>query len=155
MSKKKVSDIVSEMIDSFLVEKNLELVDVEFVKEGAHRYLRVYVDKDGGVGLDDCQLVSEYLSEKLDKFDPIKENYYLEVSSPGLERPLKKESDFIKYNGKKVEVKLFQPISGQKVLVGKLVGYNAGVVTILEELSGANIEIAKDKIALIRLMLEF
>ena len=92
----------------------MNLVDVEFLKEGANWYLRVYIDKPGGIAIDDCQAVSEQLSDKLDEVDPIKQSYILEVSSPGLERPLKKDSDFERFKGEQVEVKLFQPIERKK-----------------------------------------
>lgn len=86
----KVTEIVEEMVHPILDELHLELVDVEYVKEGPNWFLRVYIDKDTGVDIDECAVVSEKLSEKLDEVDPISENYFLEVSSPGAERPLKK-----------------------------------------------------------------
>jgi ribosome maturation factor RimP len=153
MSKKKVSEIVEQILGKYMIDNNYELVDVEFVKEGAHRYLRIYADKEGGITLDDCQNISQYLSAILDDQDPIKENYFLEVSSPGLERPLKKDSDFEKYKGRKVEAKLFQPINGQKLIMGELEGLKENIVFINE--NDSIIEIPKDKIALIKLVVEF
>ncbi|WP_053957396.1 ribosome maturation factor RimP [Inediibacterium massiliense] len=121
MAKKRVVEIVEELILPFTNEKQLELVDVEFVKEGQNWFLRVYIDKADGVNLDDCQMVSEFLSEKLDEIDPIEQNYYLEVSSPGLDRPLKKDTDFEKYKGRMIEIYLYEPIEGQKLIEAELV----------------------------------
>ena len=96
-----------------IVEANgLELVDLEFVKEGVNWYLRVYIDKDGGVNIDDCELVSRALEAKLDEKDPIEQAYILEVSSPGIDRPLKKEADFVKYQGEIIDVKLYTAVNG-------------------------------------------
>ncbi len=154
MSKKRVVDIVEEIVKPFLNENDLELVDIEFVKEGQHRYLRVYLDKENGVSLDDCQEVSVYLSEKLDKLDPIKENYFLEVSSPGVERPLKKAKDFEKYKGKSVEARLYHTLNGEKVFEGKLLGLKENKIIIDREAKGI-IEIPKDKVSLVKLLINF
>lgn len=154
MSKKRVVDIIEEIVNPFLVEKELELVDIEFVKEGQHRYLRVYLDKENGISLDDCQEVSVYLSEKLDKLDPIKENYFLEVSSPGVERPLKKEKDFEKYEGRLVEARLYHTLNGEKVFEGKLLGLKENKIIIDRDTKGT-IEIPKDKVALVKLLINF
>ncbi|MDE8715141.1 ribosome maturation factor RimP, partial [Veillonella atypica] len=96
---------------------NLELVDVVYVRE-RYWYLRVYLDKPGGVDLDDCKMVSEKLSAALDEKDPIAENYLLEESSPGLDRVLKKDKEFIRYNGRDVDIQLFKPINGSKQYTG-------------------------------------
>lgn len=121
MAKKRVEDIVTELAQPIAEALSFELVDVEFIKEGAYWYLRVYIDKPGGISIDNCQAVSEQLSDKLDETDPIKQSYILEVSSPG-ERPLKKERDYERFKGEVVEVKLYQPINGKKVFEGKLLG---------------------------------
>ena len=97
MKKKRVVDVVEEILTPYVRSQNMEVVDVEFVKEGPYRYLRVTIDKDEPVTLDDCQLVSQYLNSKLDDLDPIEEQYFLEVSSPGVERVLKKEREFEKF----------------------------------------------------------
>lgn len=154
MQKKRVVDIVEELLISFLEKKNLELVDTEFVKEGQHRYLRVYLDKEGGLSLDDCQQVSEFLSKKLDEIDPIKESYFLEVSSPGIDRPLKRDKDFEKYKGELVEVRLYHPINGQKIFEGKLLGLEDNKIVIDRETKGL-ISIPRDKIALVKLLINF
>lgn len=152
--KMRVVDVVERLINNFIKDKEYELVDVEFVKEGQHRYLRVYMDKEGGISLDDCKLISDYLSEKLDELDPIEENYFLEVSSPGIERPLKKDKDFIKYKGKLIQVKLYRPLDGQKLYEGILEGLkNEEVILKLD--SGKAIKIPRDKIALAKLVFKF
>ncbi len=150
----KVIDIVENIIEDFLEDKPMELVDVEFIKEGKHRYLRVYIDKEGGVSLEDCKLVSNYLNVKIDEQDPIKENYFLEVSSPGIERPLKKDRDYEKTIGKKVQAKLYSPIEGRKIIDGTLKNYQDNIVSID---MGENeiIEIPKDKISLIKPVVQF
>jgi len=132
---------------------NYELVDVEFIKEGTNWYLRVYIDKPGGIGIDDCQAVSEKISEVLDEKDPIEQCYYLEVSSPGLERPLKTERDFIKYKGELVEVKLFKPIDGKKIFEGELIGLIEDKIVINQD--GNNIDFEKEKVAIVKRAIKF
>ena len=117
-----------------IVEANgLELVDLEFVKEGVNWYLRVYIDKEGGVTLDDCEVVSRTLEAKLDEKDPIEQAYILEVSSPGLDRPLKKEADFVKFQGEIIDVKLYKAVNGSKQYQGKLLGLEIGLLSIDED----------------------
>lgn len=154
MKKKRVVDMVEDILLLFLKGKDLELVEVEFVKEGQHRYLRVYLDKEEGLGLDDCQQVSEYLSQKLDEVDPVEENYFLEVSSPGIERPLKKDADFQKYKGRLVEARLYHTLNGEKIIKGKLLGLQNNKIMIDREEKG-NLEIPRDKVALIKLSINF
>lgn len=122
MSKKRIEEIVADLALPVVERNNFELVDVEFVKEGANWYLRIYIDKPEGINLDDCQIVSEELGEILDRVDPIEQSYFLEVSSPGLERPLKRDRDFEKYKGELVEVKVFQAVNGKKIFEGELLG---------------------------------
>lgn len=124
---------VLPLLEPIVAENGLELVDLEFVKEGVNWYLRVYIDKDGGVSIDDCELVSRALEEKLDAADPIEQAYILEVSSPGLDRPLKKEADFQKFQGEIIDVKLYKPLNGSKQYQGKLLGLENGVLSIEEE----------------------
>ncbi|MCM3782920.1 ribosome maturation factor RimP [Neobacillus mesonae] len=119
----KIKTTVEEMIKPFLDEHEFELVDVEYVKEGSNYFLRVYVDKEGGIDLDDCGLISEFLSAELDKKDPISEAYFLEVSSPGAERPLKKSADVAKAVGKNVYVTTYEPIGGLKEFEGELLSF--------------------------------
>lgn len=129
MAKKKVEEIVEELVQPIVDALAFELVDVEFLKEGANWYLRVFIDKPGGVLIDDCQAVSEQLSDKLDEMNPIKQSYILEVSSPG-ERPLKKDRDFERFRGEIVEVKLYQPLNGKKVFEGELLGLTGDIFEI-------------------------
>ena len=121
MMKKSVVEMVTEIVQPFLEKHNFELYDIEFIKEDGERYLRVYIDKEPTVGFEDIELVSKFLSDELDRTDPIKESYYLEVSSPGAERQLKKDADFKKYQGHKVEVQLIRPLDGLNRYIGRLV----------------------------------
>ena len=143
-----------QLVQPIIDENHFELVDVEYVKEGANWYLRVYADKEGGINIDDCVLISRALEAKLDEDDFIQEAYILEVSSPGLGRPLKKDKDFERSIGRDVEIKLYRPIEKQKEWEGTLVSYNNDSITITLE-DGANMEITRSDIALIRLALDF
>ncbi|MFZ5966548.1 MAG: ribosome maturation factor RimP [Bacillota bacterium] len=129
----RIIDIVNDLVSPIIDQQGFELVDIEFVKEGQDRFLRVYIDKPDGITLDDCQIVSEYLSDKLDEIDPITESYFLEVSSPGINRPLKKDADFIKYKGELIEVSLFKAINGKKAYMGELVDFHNGHVILKRE----------------------
>ncbi|MDD4844580.1 MAG: ribosome maturation factor RimP [Anaerotignum sp.] len=120
-------------LEPIVAEKNLELVDLEFVKEGANWYLRVYIDKEGGVDIEDCEGVSRALEAKLDDNDPIEQAYILEVSSPGIDRPLKKEADFQKYRGEMIDIKLYKAKDGQKQYQGKLLGLENAVISIEDD----------------------
>ena len=119
----KVTEVVEELAEPIINELGLELVEIQFVKEGKNWFLRIYIDKESGVDIEDCGLVSERLSEKLDEIDAITQNYFLEVSSPGAERPLKKASDFEKAIGKNVFIKTYEPIDGEKGFEGTLLEY--------------------------------
>lgn len=119
----KIEDMVLEISDELSKKMNFFVVDAEYKKEGSDKILRVYIDKEGGVGLDDCELFSRALEEILDKEDPIPEAYSLEVSSPGLDRQLKKEREFLHYIGKKVTVKLYKAANGKKEFDGTLKEY--------------------------------
>jgi len=121
MNKKSIEDRVKDLVNDIIKSSDYELIDIEYVKEGPFKYLRVYVDKPEGITVDDCADVSRALNHKLDEDDFIKEQYFLEVSSPGIERPLKTESDFIKNINKSVEVKFYKPMDGKKAIVGILV----------------------------------
>jgi len=150
MAKKKVKDAARELLEGFLGEHALELFNIEFVKEGRDRYLRIYIDKpeESGeyVSIDDCELVSRYLSDRLDEADLIEENYFLEVSSPGLDRPLLKDSDYVRYAGRIVDISLYKAIDGRKQLSGELISLRDGVVTIEDE-TGKTVEIPMDQIS--------
>ena len=112
--------------------QDLELVDVEFAKEAGRWYLRYYIDKPGGVNLDDCQAVSAEISQRLDAADPIPQSYILEVSSPGVERPLKKEGDYLRFTGSDVEIKTFESLEGKKIFNGILRDCKNGIVMVEE-----------------------
>ncbi len=114
-------------------ENGVEIYDVEYVKEGSDWYLRAYIDKEGGVTIDDCEAVSRALEAKLDEADPIEQAYILEVSSPGIDRPLKKDEDFVKYQGEMIDVKLYKAQEGRKQFQGKLLGLADGVVSLEED----------------------
>lgn len=120
LSTPKIKETVESMVTPFLEENGFELVDVEYVKEGSQWFLRVFVDKEGGIDIDDCGHISEFLSEKLDEDDPITGAYFLEVSSPGAERPLKKVEDVIKAVGSNVFVTTYEPVGGLKEFEGML-----------------------------------
>lgn len=143
-----------QLVMPIVNKNNFELVDVEYIKEAGNWFLRVYIDKQGGITIDDCELVSRALSEQLDKNDFIEDSYILEVSSPGLGRPLKKEKDFERSIGKEVEIRLFQAINKQKEYIGVLTSYDKDTVTVeLEE--GSSLTIQRKNIALIRLAFDF
>ncbi|MFZ5639989.1 MAG: ribosome maturation factor RimP [Bacillota bacterium] len=153
MSKTDVAAQVETMAAPIAERHGMELVDVEFVKEAGNWYLRVFIDKPGGISLDDCQDVSEELGKVLDERDPIPQNYMLEVSSPGLDRPLKKEKDFKRYEGRKVRVHTFAPFNGKKEFTGELAGLRDNEIVLL--MDGETLAIPRDKAAIVRLEVEF
>ncbi|WP_277677860.1 ribosome maturation factor RimP [Gracilibacillus dipsosauri] len=145
------------LVKPILDELQLELVDVVFEKEGQNWFLRVYIDKENGVDIEECGQVSEKLSEKLDETDPIEQAYFLEVSSPGVERPLKKEEDFQKYTGENVYVKVYEPIDGEKEFTGELVEFTDGTAKIAYKVKTKTkeVEIPFNKIAKAHLAVTF
>lgn len=154
MAKKEDYESRTEALVQPIVEANqFELVDVEYVKEGSNWYLRVYIDKPGGITIDDCETVSRSLGDILDEKDFITDSYILEVSSPGLSRPLKKDKDFARSIGKEVEIKLFKPLNKRKDYCGTLKAYDADTVTIDE--GGEEITLNRGELALIRLAFDF
>ncbi|AMM92493.1 ribosome maturation factor RimP [Peribacillus simplex] len=154
---KKVTEVVEEFALPILEELQLELVEVEYVKEGKSWFLRVYIDKETGVDIEDCGNVSEKLSEKLDEVDPIPQNYFLEVSSPGAERPLKKEKDFLKAIGKNVYIKTYEPILDEKEFEGILTSFDGKEVTLEVRIKTRKktIVIPFEKVAKARLAITF
>ena len=142
------------LLKPMMEQHHFELVDVEFVKEAGNWFLRVYMDKPGGVTIDDCELVSRALSDRLDEEDFIVESYILEVSSPGLGRPLKKDKDFERSLGEEVEIRLYKPRGKQKEFAGVLKGYDKETVTIETEDGGEEV-FTRSEIALIRLAFDF
>ena len=155
---KRTEELVLPMVD----EKGFELVDVEYVKEANNWYLRVYLDKPGGITIDDLTLINHQLSDKMDEIDFIEEAYILEVSSPGLLRPLTKERDFLRNIGNEVEIKLFSPFTWEengkkfssKELEGTLIGYEDHTVTLQFD-DGEELSFAQKDIALIRKSIDF
>lgn len=154
MSKKEILRKVREIGNSIAEDLNYELVDLEYVKESGRYFLRVYIHKDGGVNLDDCQKMSEALSAKLDAEDPIKDTYYLEVSSPGLDRPLRTDRDLERNLGKDIELNLYAPFEGKKYYEGKLVSYSKEYVNVEEDNNGG-INIPREQISKIKLAIKF
>lgn len=130
------------------------IYDVEFVKEGGLYFLRVYVDKDGGISLDECEAISRRLSDELDKKDPIEQNYYLEVSSPGIERKLKTPEHFARYIGELVDVGLYKAVNGSKQLTATLTGFEDGVIS-LETANGESLELSKKETTVVKLHFDF
>lgn len=154
MSKAKTYETRTEEILAPIVqEAGVEIYDVEYVKEGADWYLRVYIDKEEGVNINDCEVVNRALSAKMDELDFIPEAYILEVSSPGLGRALKKERHFEKSIGKEVEVKTYKPIDKEKQFVGILQSYEEGVITIATDKKEMKFE--KADVASVRLTFDF
>ena len=152
--KKNIVNEIEQMVLPITDANNLELVDVEYVKEGGEFFLRIYIDKEGGISLNECELVTRTLNPILDEKDPIKDNYYLEVSSPGLDRPLKKDKDFVRYQGRDVEIKLYKPMNGSKIHEGELVGLteDKNIKVIIDN---KEVEFDKKDVALIRLAIKF
>lgn len=157
MTKKQIESACEELVLPIIEERGFELVDVEYVKEGSNYYLRVYADKEGGITIDDCVEVSRALNPKLDAYDKeFKEPYILEVSSPGLLRPLKKDKDFARNLGKMVEIKLFKPLeeSKNKEFEAELKRYDDKTISVLLE-DDKEIVIDRSNLALIRLAFEW
>ncbi|MCM1256658.1 MAG: ribosome maturation factor RimP [Roseburia sp.] len=150
-------EIYEEKTESFiepiLKRMNFELVDVEYVKEGSTWYLRAYIDKEGGITVNDCEAVAREMNEILDREDYVEDSYVFEVSSPGLGRPLKKEKDFIRNKMKNVEIHTYRPINHAKTFTGILKAYDAKTVTIEDETG--EIVFERADIALIRQALDF
>lgn len=153
MKKTEIVARTEELVTPIIEENHFELVDVEYVKEGANWYLRVYADKEGGINIDDCVLISRALEAKLDEEDFISDAYILEVSSPGLGRPLKKDKDFRRSIGKEIECKLYRPVDGQKEFEGILEDYNEDTILIRTETK--EMEFNRKDLAMVRLAIDF
>ena len=146
---KKVTEIVAELARPVVEEHGCTLWDVEYVREAGQWYLRLLIDKQGGVDILDCEAISRVVSDLLDEADPIEGSYVFEVGSAGAERPLKRPADFEQFMGSEVEVRLYQPVNGCKVYVGVLAGYDNGRVTVTV---GKNeVSFDKSQIALVKL----
>lgn len=155
MSRKEIYEQKAEELILPIVEANgFELVDVEYVREGGSWYLRAYIDKEGGITVDDCEIVSRAFSDRLDENDFIEDAYILEVSSPGLGCPLKKEKDYRRSMGKELEIRTYRAVDRCREFYGVLTAYDEDSVTIEEE-DGTLRTFAKTDIALIRLAFDF
>ena len=155
MSRKEEYESKTEaLLIPILEEKGYEMVDVEYVKEGSNWYLRAYVDKPGGITINDLESVSRRLSDLLDEIDFISDTYILEVSSPGLGRPLKKDRDFDRSIGEEVEVHLYRSLNGNKQYVGLLKSYDKDTITIEDE-DGSEISLDRVNVSLVKLTIDF
>ena len=155
MSKRETYETrTEELITPILDRMNFELVDVEYVKEGGTWYLRAYIDKEGGITVNDCEAVAREMNEILDREDFVEDSYVFEVSSPGLGRPLKKEKDYIRSMGKEVEIRTYRAINREKEFYGILSAYDENTVPIKTE-DGTEMTFEKSDIALIRLAFDF
>lgn len=149
----KIEEITRDLVLPVIGSNNFELVDIEYKKEGNNWFLRVYIDKEGGVTLDDCQVVSEYLSNKLDEADPIQNSYILEVSSPGIDRPLKTPKDFEKHKGMSIEVSLYTPVDKKKKFEGELLDFNGEKIFISS--NGIQMEFEINNVSLVKPIIKF
>ena len=149
----KVTDIVTQIAQPVVEAHGCQLWDVEYVREGDQRFLRLYLDKEGGVDITDCEAISRAVDPLLDEADPIAESYHFEVCSAGLERALKRPSDFERFMGSNITVKLYRPRNGLKEIPCVLTGYEDGKVTV--EAGKETITFEKSQVALVRLRVEF
>lgn len=158
MQSAEIEKLVSGMAEEILQGTDISLVDVEYVRE-KDWYLRIYIDKPGGIEIDDCQMVSEKLTKILDARDPIRDKYYLEVSSPGIDRPLKKDKDFESFYGKKVDIKFFAPWEKNKEIVAVLTAHDENTISAKPVLKGREskntVVFERKTIAMIRPHIDF
>ena len=145
----KITDKVTELARPVVEEEGCSLWDVEYVREAGCWYLRIFIDKEGGVGIDDCERISRRLDPLLDEADPIPDSYVFEVGSAGAERELKRPGDFEQFIGHEAEVKTYKSVNGSKAFVGTLAGYADGAVTL--RVGAENMTFEKNQIALVRL----
>ena len=162
MAKKKITEIIEEISAEFLAQNGLELYNSEFVKEGRDWFLRVYIGEAADeaplpaiyVSTDDCEKVSRFLSAELDRIDPIEQNYYLEVSSPGMDRALLRDKDFVRFAGEIVDVSLYKAVDGRKAYQGRLVGIEDGKIILTDEQDN-RIEFPREQVAKTKLAVIF
>ncbi|MGI6735711.1 MAG: ribosome maturation factor RimP [Anaerovoracaceae bacterium] len=152
MAKENIREAVAGLLDDFLTEHGYELYHVEFVKEASDWFLRVYIDRSDGVsvGTDDCETVSRYLSDRLDAAGLIRRSYYLEVSSPGMDRELIRQEHFDRYAGEMVEVRLYRAAEGKKEWTAQLVARTEDALVLRDD-DGKTVELPRDLVAKIRL----
>ena len=153
MNKKQIVETIESYLEPILTEFKFDLVDVEYVKEGPNYYLRVFIDKEGGINIQDCQITSRALEKVLEEEDPIKEPYTLEVSSPGLDRILKKDREFEYFKGRLVDVKLYKAVDGEKNYTATLVNKTDNTLYLDDE--GTALEFEMKDVAVVRLALTF
>ena len=153
INKKEILNIVNHISNDIAKDLGYELVDMEYIKESGNYFLKVYVDKIGGITLDDCQKMSKELSERLDDEDPISEEYYLEVSSPGLDRPLKTDKDLNRNLGRDIELKLYRSFENKKIYEGELKNYSKDKITL--EKNENLVSIPREYISIIKLSIKF
>ncbi len=153
MVKRKLSELVEEMALPIVSEAGMELVDVEFVKEGGRRYLRIFIDKPGGICHEDCKYVSQEMDKLLDDKELIPYSYFLEVSSPGITRQLKKPADFIRFAGKLVNITTFAPFNGRKKFTGRIIAIRGNELAV--EIDGSELLIPFKQIASAKPKMEF
>ena len=149
----KVTELVAQFAQPIIEQAGCSLWDVEYVREGAERYLRIYIDKEGGIDIDDCEKIHRAIDPILDEKDPIAESYHFEVCSAGIERALKRPGDFARFMDNPILVKLYRPRNGLKEIPGILRGYEDGKVTV--EAGKETITFEKSEVALVRLRVEF
>ena len=149
----KVTDLVAQLAKPVVEEYGCELWDVEYVREGSDYFLRIYLDKEGGVDINDCEKISRAMDPILDEKDPIEGSYHFEVCSAGLERTLKRPSDFARFKGSNITVKLYRPRNGLKEIPCVLSGYDNGKVTVTA--GKETITFEKSEVELVRLRVEF
>ena len=149
----KLTETVSALVRPVVEEEGCSLWDVEYVREAGTWYLRVFIDKEGGVGIDDCERISRRLDPMLDEADPVPDSYVFEVGSAGAERELKRPSDFAQFMGHEVELRLYRPLDGKKSFVGTLCGYGDGDVSLL--VGKDTITFEKKQIAKVNLHVSF
>lgn len=162
MAKKKITELVEAEISHFLDKEGYELYHIEFIKEGKDWFLRVYIEKkpdaDGNytkkITTDDCEIVSRFLGERLDEIDPIVQNYYLEVSSPGMDRQLLKDEHYERYRGELIVLKFYRAIEGKKTVEGRLIDKNDDIITVEDEKGQQNTYLMDD-VSSVRLAITF
>ena len=153
MGKGSVTESIEELVTPITEENRLELVDVEYKKEGKNWFLRIFIDKEGGVTVDDCTRVSREIEDLIDVEEAVPSSYVLEVSSPGLNRPLKKEKDFLRFKGKRAHVTTYTPIHEQKNFKGTIRDFQEDILFL--DIDSQSVEIPKNQIAKAKLEIEF
>ena len=153
MGKGSVTETIEELVTPIINENRLELVDIEYKKEGPNWFLRIFIDKEGGVTVDDCTRISRYIEDLIEVEEVVPSSYVLEVSSPGLDRPLKKEKDFLRFKGKRAHVTTYTPIHQQKSFKGTIRDFQEDVLFL--DVDSQPVEIPRNQIAKAKLEVEF